>query len=258
MRCVLLLLAAALVPAAAQADRVAKPAVRVAEGSFYAPQFSPDGDALLVTGPRLQGLWLLGLDGRAPRTITTEERAGVAARFLPDGRVAFEARRAGATRAIAVAGDGAMQQVALPEPAVFAHGDRIYVRTPDGVVPVGTGDRFFAPRMSPDGRRVAFIGLRTGIYVYDLDSGSLEHVGTGTAPAWSPDSAALAFERTHDDGHDVVASDIWLWQPGAAATPFIAGDARIERRPSWSADGRALAFDDDRGAIYVAPVEVTR
>ena len=228
--------------------------VLVAEGGFRAPRFSPDGETLLVTGPDWRGLWLVDAAGGEPRRIADDDRAGLTARFLADGRVAFDARRAGAVRTLAIDEDGGHRGIAAAEPAAFAHEDRIYVRTGSDVVRVGTGDRFFAPTMSPDGRRVAFVGLRTGIHVHDLETGATEHLGAGTAPAWSADGRALAFERTEDDGHEIVASDIWVWR-GGEPVAAIAHPRRIERRPAWSPDGRAIAFDDDAGAIYVAGVQ---
>ena len=244
-------LVAAAPPSAADTDSGAPRLV--AEGGYQAPRFSPDGETLLVTGPDWRGLWLIDRKGEALR-IATDDRAGLTARFLADGSVAYQAKRAGAIRTIAIDAGGTARGIDEPEAAAFAHGDRIYVRTADGVIRVGTGDRFFGPVMSPDGRRVAFVGLTTGIHVHDLDTGATEHLGAGTAPAWSPDSGALAFERTEDDGHEIVASDIYVWRGGEPAAA-LADPHRIERRPAWSPDGRALAFDDGAGAIYISEVQ---
>jgi Tol biopolymer transport system component len=117
------------------------------------------------------------------------------------------------------------------------------------------GDRYFGPVDSPDRRRVAFQGLATGLYVYDLDTGALTHVGAGTAPAWAPDSRRLAFERTTDDGQEIRTSSLWIWKAGAAAQEVFASDDVIARRPAWSPDGRTLAFDDGRGAVYLLAEE---
>lgn len=250
MRWVILVLLVLAPPAAAGAD--AGGAVLVAEGGFQAPRFSPDGETLLVTGPDWRGLWLVELGGDA-RRIAEDDRAGLTARFLADGRVGFDARRAGAVRTLAIDADGALRGITAEPPRAFAHDDRIYVNTDAGVVRVGTGDRFFGPTVSPDGRHVAFVGLKTGIHVHDLETGATEHLGAGTAPAWSPDGA-LAFERTEDDGHDILASDIWVWR-GGEPVAAIADPYRIERRPAWSPDGRTIAFDDGAGAIYVSEVQ---
>jgi hypothetical protein len=237
----------------------------IARGAHMGPRFSPDGRSLLVSGERWSGLSLVGLDG-AVRRLVDDVAAGVDARFLADGRIAFSARRAGERRTLLV-DPGALSATSvrlaavgeLPEPPAFAKDDRLYVRTAAGLTTVGAGDKFFGARPSPDGARVAFLGLATGVHVLDLRTMRVTHVGAGTAPAWSPDGRLLVFERTEDDGHDVVASDLWLYEPGGRGlTRLTATDDRLERRPSFSPDGRRLAFDDDRGEILIADLEVSR
>jgi dipeptidyl aminopeptidase/acylaminoacyl peptidase len=259
----LLVLATLFLASVAHGDevwvRLAAPRT-IARGGHLAPRFSPDGRDLLVSGERFAGLSLLGLDGRA-RRLVDDAGAGVDARFLADGRVAFSARRAGERRTFLVGEQTAARLAAageLPEPIAFTRDDVLYLRRGGGLVTVGAGDKFFGARPSPDGRRVAFLGLTTGVHVVDLATLRVTHLGSGTAPAWSPDGRFLVFERTEDDGHDVVASDLWLYEPGRRGLARLtATDALLERRPAFSPDGRSLAFDDDRGMILVADLEVT-
>ena len=42
-----------------------------------------------------------------------------------------------------------------------------------------------------------------------------------------------------------------LREVGRVAQPILATEAVIERRPAWSADGRSLVYDDDRGQAHV-------
>jgi Tol biopolymer transport system component len=230
----------------------------VATGGWQAPRFSPDGTELLVSGERFAGLSLLSIEtGRVTRLVD-DEGAGIDARFTGDGRVAFRARRAGERRDLIVGRDLVVRIAPSADPIAWARGDRIWLRTADGVVPAGTGDRFFAPIVSPDGSRVAFQGLTTGIHVVDVATGQVTHVGRGTAPAWSADGSWLIFERTEDDGHTIVASDLWTWRPGRGAAQLTDTDDLVERRPSISPDGLTIAFDDDAGSIHLLPLgEVT-
>lgn len=253
------LVALCLAPALAHADaRLGEPRV-VARGDLRAPRFSPDGASLLVTGPGFAGLALVPAAGGAPRDISSDEGAGWDARFLADGRVAFTARRAGARRPLVRELDGTVRGYRPTAELAFARDDRVWVTTPTGALrSVGTGDRFFSPVVSPDGARIAFLGLATGVWVYERATARLVHLGPGTAPAWSPEGRRLIFERTEDDGHAITASELFLWDAaggGARVTRLTATDRRIERRPSFSPDGRMIAFDDDAGAIWVAPLE---
>ncbi|HTE50421.1 MAG TPA: hypothetical protein VK698_06085 [Kofleriaceae bacterium] len=234
---------------------------QVQRGSYYAPRFAPDGRDLLVTGPKLSGLYLVDGNGGAVRRLADDAGAGVAARWNRDGTVGFRAVRAGARRAMIVDRDGRVRSApAEAAPIALAQNERIYVRDRAGeLVPVGTGDRFFSPEPSPDGDRVVFQGLSTGLYIYTRSTGDLVQLGAGTAPSWSPDGSRLLFELTEDDGHEIVASDLYLYDVRARRTHRLtATSATVERRPSFAPDGRRIAFDDDTGGIYVGRLEEVR
>jgi Tol biopolymer transport system component len=240
----------------AAADRLVEPR-QVAAGGYYSPHFAPDGRELLLTGPKLHGLYLAPAAGGAVRRISDDPAAGVHARFRPDGAIEFRAVRAGLRRDLVLGRDGtARTAAAAAAPIALAQDERVYVRRAGQLVQVGSGDRFFSPLVSPDGDKVAFQGLATGIYVYVRSTGSLRHIGPGTAPAWSPDSSRLVYELTQDDGHEILASEIHMVEIGSGREHRLTdSEGRIERRPSFAPDGRSIAFDDDTGGIWIARLE---
>jgi Tol biopolymer transport system component len=246
------------------ADRLID-AREVARGGYYAPRFSPDGGKLLLTAAKQRGLYLAPLAGGAIRRLSDDEGAGVHARFRADGSIEYRAVRAGQRRDLTIGADGALRSAAAPsEPVAQAVDQRIYVRGPGGPGgpggswrEVGSGDRFFAPLPSPDGDKVAFQGLATGIHVHTRSTGDTVRVGPGSAPAWSADGTRLVYELTEDDGHQVVASELHVVDLASGRRHRLtASEDRIERRPAFSPDGRAIAFDDDSGRIFVARLEV--
>jgi len=257
--CSLLAIAGSLtIAGAARGERLVD-VHQIARGGYLAPRFAPDGGAVLVSGPKYKGLYLAGLSGGV-RQLCSDEAAGVDARFTASGAIAYRGVRGGAHGEFVIGPDGAIRTAPAAQPVAFARDDRMYALDRAGqLMRVGSGDRFFGAVIAPDGDRVAFQGLTTGLYIYTRSTGSLVHVGRGTAPAWSPDSKRLAFERTEDDGHDILASDIYIYEVASARTAAVTATDRItERRPSFSPDGASIAYDDGEGAVYVGRLEVSR
>lgn len=105
------------------------------------------------------------------------------------------------------------------------------------------------PRLSPDGRRVAFAAttaiLRRDIWLLDLASGVRRQLtaeaGDNHSPLWSRDGATLAFASSRAGLQQIFR--LRLRDPDAAGL-LVGGDLRTPG--SWSADGGRLAFHEVR------------
>ena len=109
-----------------------------------------------------------------------------------------------------------------------------------------------SPRWHPDGRLLCFTGFRAGdpgwgVWVEDVQTGKVKRLATGENPCFSPDGAAIAYDRDGtifirpfgpDDWPDEVLPDVrddgeperivWSAHDIASESPFdIAGDARF-------------------------------
>ncbi len=110
-----------------------------------------------------------------------------------------------------------------------------------------------SPRLSPDGKKLAFRRGRGELVVMELETRrgrvlvSSWNLGEFV---WSPDSRWLAYEQ-EDENYN---ADIWIISADGGEPVNITRHPRNDTSPSWSADGRALAFlserDTDSPNIY--------
>ena len=108
---------------------------------------------------------------------------------------------------------------------------------------------FLAPRLSPDGQRIAYVnvGREWRVWVYDLTRGTntpLTVEGWATFPTWTPDGRRLLFAWMKSGPPNL------FWQPYDGSSPMerltTTGDY-VQMSGAWSPDGGTVAFTQDAG-----------
>lgn len=101
------------------------------------------------------------------------------------------------------------------------------------------------PTWSPDGKRIAYQSNRDGsyhIYVMSADGTNTKQISSGADiddrhPAWSPDGNTIAV-----DSGDQTHREIWTIDVGSQRRTQVTKSNAIASFPSWSPDGKRLAF----------------
>lgn len=124
-----------------------------------------------------------------------------------------------------------------------------------------SGWQFFNPRFSPDGSRVLVSESKTGggqFWVVSLE-GNAVSMTQGYEPVWHPDGTRILFTRTQNDGMRRTASDLWILNINSKAERLLASTPRVETRPAFSPDGKAIAFvDADASEVFVAAFDLAQ
>ena len=103
---------------------------------------------------------------------------------------------------------------------------------------------FLAPRLSPDGRRVA-VGIleqESQTWLYDLSRDTLTRLtfeGNGNlGPVWTPDGKRIAFTSNKEGPFNLF----WQLADGSGGLERLTTSEYLHAPMSWSPDGRLLAF----------------
>jgi Tol biopolymer transport system component/C-terminal processing protease CtpA/Prc len=188
------------------------------------PSWTTDEKALLYAGgpPGMPcHLWSVGLDGREPKRLTTQE-------------------------------------LAYRHPHASPDGNRVVFALPDGVwildLKTGARKKLFGEentgyewtRFSPDGESVAWLSTQSGktaIEVARIGGDRPEGLASPEAKsglAWSPDGKRLAFGAASGEG----GWKLRVWEPQGAGDKALTQGGR---NPTWSPDGSMLVAEIERG-----------
>jgi len=233
---------------------------------------------------RDDGLYKIALDQNAAISrLTTMDRAHGEFQhawptFLPDGRrFLFIIRSKDADRNGIYLGsiDGGAPRFIMPAPSRVRYVDGYLLFVRQGIL---LAQRFNLKTLAFEGQPVtladrvkyhtssdaAFDVSTTGVLVYGQTSGEsttrlvlfdgrgrelepLTPTGSYRHPQFSPDGHRVVAEKVNPDDGNV---DLWLYDLDRRAVTRLTSTAAPDSRPTWSADGKQVAFSSKRGSVY--------
>ena len=243
------------------------------------PQFSPDGSRIaFVRGIEgwVRDLYVTDASGGEPTRLTSDGRMVSTLSWTADGKdVVFSSNRGGKFslwRIPATGGTPERLSVGTEDatgPAISRKGDHLAyvqgssiwsIRRVDLKAPKGAPTTILsstqedsAPKLSPDGTKVAFQSHRSGtqeVWVAGTDGSnpvkvtSFEKSLTGS-PSWSPDGKQLAFDARPQGRSHIYAIQV----DGGAPRALTQGDFN-DILPNWSRDGKWIYFGSNRSGAW--------
>ena len=121
---------------------------------------------------------------------------------------------------------------------------------------LATPGTYAEPRLSPDGRKLAFTDDTGDIYVHDLDRGTTTRLtfrGGASVPVWAPDGKHLAYTSGAQGLY-------WVRSDGSGEAQLLLRSEETVVTWSLSADGGNLAYIRTLGAdndVWMLPLDLT-
>ncbi len=238
------------------ADGANTRSISKAKGVGYMYQWSPDSRQILA------------LEASADQTKTlTPNLHAVVALDVADGKRQQLTEPAAATTdrgLVAIPGAKPMKARALEQATIsnsivtsfITDLEHLYAVDADGNKKVIYDGDAFLPKLSPNGKQVAFCDILDNIRVMNIDGTGMKIIGKGFAPSWVNDTQ-LVFERTTDDGHTYQSGELYLGDVNGTTPVALTNTSRsIEMNASVSPDGKKIVFTDyNDGQVYVADLK---
>ncbi len=223
------------------------------QGAGYNARLSSDGSTVmyskveLVNRLRYNSLYTLSIATGEKKQLTAPARESVSAAFAADKPVYVKSKSL------------QRQGVSATElkPLITIEDRKMVVYSAAGrnvLDPVGNDASYIWPSFSPNGKQLVFTVAGRGTYVAAADGKNPVSLGKLNAPAWLGSGWVIGMNDL-DDGGRVVESTLWVVSANGKVRQQLTTPANgIAMYPVATADGSKIAFNSERGEIYLMEV----
>lgn len=228
-----------------------------ARDAGYGVQMSGDGknvvyrEAVYKNNRKFLSLKSLNLERKKVKKLVSPTRELTAYR-VADGRMLYAQDKKIKSKKIVSTPEETVVPVAAIEDrqlVLYRNGERTVLS------PNGTDASYIWPSVSPDGRHIVYVVAGKGTYVSTCEGKDVKRIGRINAPVWLGNSLIVGM-KDKDNGEYVTSSSIVSVDIEGNNYQELTGSDRIAMFPATSADSSRIAYNTDKGEVFVMQVRI--
>ncbi|MGC3977246.1 MAG: hypothetical protein QM751_02830 [Paludibacteraceae bacterium] len=122
------------------------------------------------------------------------------------------------------------------------------------MTPNGSEKSYIWPSVSPDAMHIVYTVASKGTFVANIDGSNVKSLGKLNAPKWAGNKFIVGMNDI-DDGEKLISSTIKVVSVDGKFSKTLTSPVNA-MYPSASADGSKIAFNTEKGEIYIMNVEL--
>jgi Tol biopolymer transport system component len=124
------------------------------------------------------------------------------------------------------------------------------------LTPNGVNASYFWASVSPDQKHIVYTVAAKGTFVCNIDGSNVKSLGKLNAPVWMNNNWIVGM-YDKDNGSFVISSEIVATTiDGKVRQTLKTPQTEIAMYPSASADGKRIAYNTDKGEIYLIDINI--
>ena len=124
------------------------------------------------------------------------------------------------------------------------------------LIPNGLSASYIWPSISPDKRNIVYTVAGKGTFVCRIDGSNPVSIGKVNAPVWLNNQWIVGMDDK-DDGQNTLSSTLIATTiNGKTRQTILAPTGKMAMYPTASADGKHIAFNTDKGEIYILDIKI--
>lgn len=225
-------------------------------GAGYDVQISDDGTTILykkielINRLRHNSLFTQQLSTNEKKALVAPTRENIAGRMINSSPIYVKGKKMIKSQPVSKSTSQNVITIEDQKMVLYKNGTR------KELSPNGKDKSYIWPSISPDGTQIVYTVVGKGTFVANIDGTNVKSLGKLSAPKWAGNKYIVGMDDK-DDGEKLISSKIIMVSADGKLRKELGTPTNVNAMyPSASKDGRKIAFNTDRGEIYVLNVEL--